>query len=55
MKKIFNLTLFIFVMISFLFFKKIIQTDIGLISYFIICMLMLFLVYKQNLKKKDID
>jgi hypothetical protein len=55
MKKIFSISLFIYLIASFFFFRKIIQTDIGLIGYSVISMLMLFLFFRQKAKeiKKD--
>jgi hypothetical protein len=53
MKKIFSLILILHVIISIFFFKKIIQSDIGLIVYFIVTMALLYFVFKQKGDKKD--
>jgi hypothetical protein len=53
MKKIFNYVLILHVIISILFFKNIIQNDLGLIVYFIVTMGLLYFVLKQKGDKKD--
>jgi hypothetical protein len=55
MKKIIQIATFVFVMITGFFFNKVIQTDIGLISYFIVSMLLLFLNFYHFQQKKNLE
>ncbi len=55
MNKTFSLAIMVYLMISVLFFKKIIQTDAGLISYSVISIGMLLYLFYSARKKKTLD
>jgi hypothetical protein len=55
MNKTFSLAIVVYLMISVIFFKKIIQTDAGLISYFVISIGMLLYLFFSARKKKTLD
>lgn len=55
MKNFIRLISFVFVILSVLLFRKIITTDVGLISLFIISVLLAYLNIKYSNKEKDED